>query len=146
MRPALDEQSVIAGERPDHVVPVGEKEVLEYEHAVRLCQLCRGLQGLVEVYVPRAVLGIVHYLFEERRHQVEVLPDLREVLEYLEHVEIVLCAMQPYPGEPVKTRGRVFVVRLVHMPEEYDIERFSGHIPLNFSKMIVDNMNKVILN
>jgi len=63
---------------------------------------------------------VVLDLRNERRHQVEGLVDVRELVQQLHHAVIILERVQARPGQAVLGGHQVLVVGLVHVPEKDD--------------------------
>ena len=97
------------------------KEVLQDEGHVLLGELRGRLQAQVEVPVVRAVGGEGLELHQERRNQVERHPDGRKFAQQRDHPVVVLQGVEANPGEDVLAGDQIFVVRLVHVPEEGDL-------------------------
>ena len=84
-------------------------------------ELCRGLEAELEVPVARAVFGKGFELDQQRRHQIEGHLDLRELPQQGDHPEVVLQRVHAHPRQHVLPRCQIFVVGLVHVPEDGDL-------------------------
>src|SRR5215467_4739789 len=62
--------------------------------------------------------GVFFELKAQRRHHVEGGVKLGKILEDLHHAPVVLQGVQAGPRKHVATRFRVAVLRLVHVPEQ----------------------------
>jgi hypothetical protein len=51
--------------------------------------------------------------------------DFRKLFQQFDHPVVVFQGMQPDPGEAVLSRNKVFVIRLMLMPENDDAQ--NGH-------------------
>ncbi len=61
--------------------------------------------------------GILFELRAQRGHDVKGGMHARKFLEHAYHAPVVLESMQPGPGQHIAAGGRVAVLRLMHMPE-----------------------------
>jgi hypothetical protein len=65
---------------------------------------------------------IVFELFEQYRHEIDHGTDLRMALQVRGHVAVVLQAVQIGPGQHEVAVAVIAVIRLVHVPEEDEVE------------------------
>ena len=79
--------------------------------------------GQVHVDVCNAAVDIVLDLLHQRRHQVERLLEVGVRVEQRRHLVIVLGGAQPNPGQQKTVAQVVFVIRLVHVPDEGHMQR-----------------------
>ena len=84
-------------------------------------QRVRRLQAELEVPVARPSLGERLELHEQRRHEVERQLHLRKLAHQRGHPVVVLQPVHAYPRQHVLAGCEVFVVRLVHVPEDGDV-------------------------
>src|SRR5262249_33077997 len=75
--------------------------------------------------------GVFVHLRYHRGHEIEGLPDLRKLLEDAHHAVVVLERMHARPRKLVLARDEVLVIRLVHMPEETQVN--SRHFVVGLS-------------
>ena len=97
------------------------KKFRQDECALVLGQRVRRLQAELEVPVARPSFGERLELHQQRRHQVERQLHLRKLAQQRDHAVVVLQPVQPHPRQDVLARCEVFVVRLVHVPEDGDV-------------------------
>ncbi len=112
-------QVAIARIAPNHVHRVRLKQILQRESALGGVELARRLSHHVEERIVRLAGDIVLNLRHQRRHQIEVLMDARELVQQLDHAVIVLQRMQPHPRQAILARHHVFVKRLMHVPQQH---------------------------
>ena len=105
----------------DHSPARGVEEFGERDRPLVIAQLVRRLHAELEVPVPRALLGERLELHEQRGDQVERELHLRKLAQQRGHPVVVLQTVHPHPREDMLARGEVFVVRLVHVPEDGDV-------------------------
>ena len=120
-RAAPREKLRIARRDIDHPGALRVKEVADDEGGVGVGEVGGRLQAEIEEAIARPVLGERLELNEERRHQIERDPDIRELADHRRHPVIVLEAVQPHPRQDVLVRDQIFVERLVHVPEDRDL-------------------------
>ena len=84
-------------------------------------QLGGGFQAQLEMPVMRPFFGERLELNEHRRHQIERQADAGELAHERGHAVVVLQRVQTHPRQDVLAGGEVFVIRLVHVPEDCDV-------------------------
>src|SRR5580765_7226531 len=97
---------------------IGLKQICKREQHVLLSELAGWLCYQISPGVFRLLGYIVLYLHYQRRHQIEILMDTRELIQKLHHAVVILERMHPDPGKSVFTCNQVLVKGLVHVPEE----------------------------
>ena len=120
-RVALPQQLGIARIAIDHPPARRVKKFRQRGCALRFGQLVRRLQAELEVPVARPSFGEGFELHEQRRHEVEGQLHLRKLAHQRGHPVVVLQPVHAYPRQHMLARGEVFVVRLVHVPEDGDV-------------------------
>ncbi len=98
----------------------GEK-LLNDKLPLVFCQLRRILCCQEQPAILITVVGVAFQLFQERRHQVDCDPG-PGFGDRLEHLAVILDAMQPGPGKQGSAADRIPIVGLVHMPEDADLQ------------------------
>ncbi len=126
------EQFAVPGEAGDHGGLVHAEAGPQQELAVRRRQqrrvLRHGLEGQVR---NRAAFGVSRQALEQAGREVHVHPHLRVPPGHLAHVVVVLGAVKVGPREQEEARARLLVGRLVHVPQERDVDAafHGGRIP-----------------
>ena len=121
-------QLLIARVAADHVHRVGLEKILQRKTASTFTELGRRLGHHLEKRVAGGAGGVVLHLDDQRRHEVEVLVDVGELVQQLDHPVVVLEGMHAHPGQPVVPGDEVLVIRLVHVPEENEVDlRVASH-------------------
>jgi hypothetical protein len=72
------------------------------------------------VPVLRPIGGERFELHQERRHEVERHADVRKLAQQRDHAVVVLEGMKADPRQHVLVGGPIFVIRLVHVPQDGD--------------------------
>ena len=70
--------------------------------------------------VPGFPLLIIENLKKEGGNQIEDGPDLGEVTKKPGHIVVRPDPVKPHPGKGISSRERIFIIRLVHVPQESD--------------------------
>ena len=65
--------------------------------------------------------GVFLNLLRKQRNDIERCVHSREFLEDFHHPPVVLQRVQPRPGQQVLPRGRIAILRLVHVPEDNEV-------------------------
>jgi len=86
-----------------------------------------GLQRERQELVRGAVLHVILYLLQERRHEVECLVDIGKIGQERGHVVVILDPVHPDPGKDVRARDIILIIGLVHVPDEGYVQRLVGH-------------------
>ena len=93
---------------------------------MKACSLRRQRFGWLEGDVEERVVGLAARVFFDLHHhgghQVEGLFDLRKFFKDLHHAVVVFEGMHAGPGEAVLSCGQILVERLVHVPEEAQVD------------------------
>ncbi len=105
----------------DHPSARRMEKLGEDDLALVLCQLAGGLQAQLEMPVACAFFGEGLELNEHRRHQIERQADPGELAHQRGHAVVVLQRVQAYPWQDVLACREIFVIRLVHVPEDCDV-------------------------
>ena len=72
--------------------------------------------------------GVVLELVEQHRDEIDHRPHAGMALQVRRHVRVVLDRVQVDPGQTVLAGAAVAEIRLVHVPEQHQFERFGiGH-------------------
>jgi len=100
------------------VLALGVEEVLEDEIDIEVVQFGGRLETQVEEPVARLVGGERFELHQQRRHQIEGHLDAGKLAQQRHHAVVVLQRVQADPRQDVLPRDEVFVVRLVHVPQQ----------------------------
>ena len=95
------------------------EQVSECELLFLRCEISGGLPDYASPCVFRLAGYVVIDLYDERRNQVEVLVDARELIQQLHHAVVILKRMHPDPRKTIFACDQILVERLVHVPEEY---------------------------
>ena len=66
--------------------------------------------------------NIVLKLRDQGRHQVKRLVQPRKFIQQFHHAVIILERVQTHPGQAVFATDQVLVIRLVHVPEEQEMD------------------------
>jgi len=98
------------------------EEFGERDRPLVIAQLVRRLHAELEMPVACALLGERLELHQQRRDEVERELHLRELAQQRSHPVVVLQAVHPHPRQDVLAGGEVFVIRLVHVPEDGDVD------------------------
>ena len=114
----------------DHPLALRVEEVFDDELDVVLVEIDGGLQAQFERPIPGAIAGKGFELDQQRRHQIERHPDVGKLAQDRHHAVIVLQRVKAHPRQDVLPRHEVFVVRLVHVPQDGD----TGHNQLSSLK------------
>ena len=93
----------------------------EHGGALVAGQLAGRFQAELEVPVAGAALSERLELHEQRRHEVERQLHPRELAHQRSHPEVILEPVHADPRQHVLARCKIFVVRLVHVPEDGDV-------------------------
>ena len=117
------QQLAVPRVRVDHVLALGVEEVLQDEVDVAAVEVDGRLQAQLQETVAGAPLGKGLELHEQRRHQVEGHPNVRELAQQRHHAVVVLQRVQADPRQDVLAGRQVLVIRLVHVPQDGD----AGH-------------------
>ncbi len=118
---------MVSWKRLDHSFPICEEEVLEYEYLLSFIEITCTFDGHLKKSVARIMFRVLDNLLDQRRYEIEGLPDFGKLLEDDRHIEVILCSMEPHPWKPVYAREWIFVIGLVHMPEERNGEGTTAH-------------------
>ena len=76
----------------------------------------------LEPRFPKLAAGILLDLRGERRDEIERCMDAGKFAEDLHHAPVIFEGVQARPGKQVLTGGRIAVLRLVHVPENDEID------------------------
>ena len=112
------EQLAVTRMPVDHALRIGIERMTQQEVLVRVSQALGRLEGHLEERVRGFARGVLGHLRHHGGHQVESLVDLREVLQDSGHAEIVLEGVHARPGQLILAGNQVLVIRLVHVPQE----------------------------
>ena len=85
-------------------------------------EITRSALAQVEEEIDRLLLAVVLDLGQQRWNEVEGRPHVGVAVEQRRHLVIVLGRAQPHPRQEVSAREVVLVVRLVHVPDEGNVE------------------------
>jgi hypothetical protein len=67
--------------------------------------------------------SVFFQLRSEGRNNVERGMQARELFDHSDHAPIILERMQARPGKNVAARGRVAILRLMHVPQDHQVNR-----------------------
>jgi hypothetical protein len=130
-RPAAARQQLgVSRVDVDHPLALRVEEVFDDELGVVLVEIGGRLQAQLEGPIPGAIAGKGFELDEQRRHQIERHPDVGKLAQNRHHAVIVLQRVETHPRQDVLAGHEVFVVRLVHVPQDGD----TGHNQLSSLK------------
>jgi hypothetical protein len=85
-----------------------------------------GLQRRNQVRVMGFAAGVLVHLRHHGRHQVEGLSHIGEFAQDLDHAVVILEGVQTGPWQLVLAGGEILIERLVHVPEEAEINARHG--------------------
>ncbi len=119
---AAGQQFVVTGMRTDEVVPVGLEEVFEEIALVLGAQLGGGEAGPRLPKIADFAGGQLADLPDENGGEVEDHPGFGMAAGHFGHVQVALHRVQPHPGHHRRLRQGVDVVRLVHVPDQRDVQ------------------------
>jgi hypothetical protein len=102
------------------------KQILQREPPLLFRQFPGGLAGHLQKRILGLARNIILNLRNQRRHQIERLMHLRELVQQLHHPVVVFQSMQARPGQTILPRHQVFVERLVLMPQDNDAQLGHG--------------------
>ncbi len=123
VQPALLQQRPVPRERLDHVVPIRLEEMLEQTRFLRRRERFGCRRGQLVPEVVHLIVGQLLELLQQHGRQVERAPELGKLVRQPDHVEVALRRVQPHPRHQRRPADGVDVIRLVHVPEEGDVER-----------------------
>src|SRR5512143_3631301 len=106
--------------RENHRGREGREEVTEEKLVLLLREIEGVLAGYRKEYVLRAVFHVIPDLDEQRRNEVDRVPYSRVAAENYRKGRVILDRVKPDPRKDVRSRFRILVIRLVHVPEETD--------------------------
>ncbi len=112
---------------PDDIRGIRLKQILQREPPFRLRQVLRGLRHHLQKRILRLARNVFLNLRDQRRHQIERLVHLWELVQQFHHSVVILQRMQPRPGQAILPRHQVLIERLVLVPQNYDSQL--GHDP-----------------
>jgi hypothetical protein len=122
------QQFLIAGKGPYHGGPIGGKEMADQEGFFSRGQLSRRALRIFQEEIADAAGGELFQLQQQRRREVKGRASLRKSLQQEGHVEVGLGGVQTHPGHTRGPRERVRVIRLMHMPEEAELNGFHREV------------------
>src|SRR5687767_155804 len=126
----------------DHPAARRVKELREKDGALVIGELCRRLEPEFEVPVARATFRERFELDEKRRNEVERELHVRKLPRQRHHAVVVLQGVHPHPWQHVLPGGEIFVVRLVHVPQDGDV----GHVVSSTgSSMMLRTLDRYVL-
>ncbi len=76
---------------------------------------------------PKLAAGVLLDLGGERRNKIEGRVNTGKFVEDLDHAPVIFEGVQARPGKQVLTGGRIAILRLVHVPEDDEID--AAHPP-----------------
>ena len=120
-------QFPVARIAPNQVLP-GSPET-RYCSAKRRSSCVRSFAGLAatsQKRILRRSRHIILNLHHQRRHQIEVLMNVRKLVQQLHHAVIVFERVQPHPGQAIFAGDQILVERLVLVPEKDDAQGRHG--------------------
>ena len=94
------------------------KQVLQCESPLFQAEILARARRHIQERILRRSRDVVLDLGNQRGHQVEVLMNLREFVQQLDHPVVVLQRMQAHPGQTIFARYQVLVKRLVLVPQK----------------------------
>ena len=115
-------QLAVARVAVNHAARIGIERVAQQKSAVPIRQRFGRLQRRVEKGIAGRARGVFGNLHHHRRHQVKGLADARKLLQNAHHAVVVLERVHARPWQLVFARGQVLIKRLVHVPEEAQID------------------------
>ena len=119
------EEAGVARERLGHVRRMRLQELLQKEGLLRGGERFSGLQRGNQVGVEGFAAGVLIHLRHHGGHQVEGLAHVGEFAQDLDHAVVILEGVQTSPWQLVLAGGKILIERLVHVPEEAEID--AGH-------------------
>ncbi len=115
------EEFAVARIAVDHVRGIGIERVLQEQLALLFGQMLGGFEGEGEERVARLAGCILFHLRHHGGHQVERLLHLGEIFEDVHHAVVVFERVHARPGELVLAGSEVFIKRLMHVPQEAQV-------------------------
>ena len=116
------EEFLVARPSADQVVEIGLKTAQQKFGFVFVGQRIGGRKGEREPGLVEFTAGVFLELRGERRHYVERGVHGGKFLEHANHAPVVLERVQARPGKNVAARGRIAVLRLVHVPKQHEMD------------------------
>ena len=120
------EQLAVARIALDHVLRIGVERMLQQETLFRLGERFGGLQRQLQKWIAGLAAGVLVHLRHHGGHQVESLAHVGEFSQDLDHAVVVFERVHARPGQLVLARDQVLIERLVHVPEEAEIDLRHG--------------------
>ena len=97
---------------------VGLEQILQCEMTLVECEVV----GRLGRHLQERVLGCPSYIIlnlqDKRRNQIEILVDVGELVQQLDHSVIIFERVQPDPGKAIFACNQVFIKRLVLVPQD----------------------------
>jgi hypothetical protein len=109
----------------DQILRVRLKQVLQRKPALFIRKILGRLGRDIQERIQRRPGNIILYLDHQRRHKIEVLMNLRKLIQQLHHSVIVFERVQSRPRQAILAGDQVFIKRLVLMPKKDDAQ--DGH-------------------
>ena len=117
----LPEQIHVPRPARHQIVVIQLKRALEYFRLLLRRQRLRRRKCRVKPRLLESPAGIILNLRRERRHHVERRMHAGEFLHDLHHSPVILQRVQARPRQHVAPRRRVAVLRLMHVPDQNDV-------------------------
>ncbi len=109
----------------DQILRIRLKQVLQRKPALFIRKILGRLGCDIQERILCRPGNVILNLHHERRHKIEVLMNLRKLIQQLHHAVIVFEPVQSRPRQAVFARDQVFIKRLVLMPKKDDAQ--DGH-------------------
>ena len=84
--------------------------------------------GQASELIHLAAIGPGEHLLDQRRHHVDRGVHVGMVGQHIGHVQVVFGRMQPHPGQADLPGAQIPIERLVHVPDDGDVEWMIGHV------------------
>ena len=116
----------------DNLVPTDAEAQVEDHAALGIRPAIRFRQASELIHL--AAIGPGEHLLDQRWHHVDRGVGVGMIGQHIGHVEVVFGRVQPQPGQADLAGAQVAIERLVHVPDDGDVEGMS-HCGLTIADM-----------
>src|ERR1019366_1775672 len=120
------EELAVARVAVDHVRRIGVERVLQQVFALVSGQIFGRLEGEIEERVARLAGSVLLHLRHHGGHEVKGLLKRGEFFEDAHHAVVIFERVHARPGELVLAGNKVLIKRLMHVPQEAQIDLRHG--------------------
>ncbi len=110
----------------DDLVPTDAEAQVEDDAALGIRPAIRF--GQAGELIQLAAIGPGEHLLDQRWHHVDRGVRVGMVGKHVRHVEVVFGRVQPQPGQADLAGAQIAIERLVHVPDDGDVEGMIGHV------------------